>query len=142
MMTPDMSAKLKKSLITHEGYENKPYTDTVGKITIGIGYNLTDRGLDDDWIVSQFTKDLNYFYSQLLPYDWFNVLNEDRQVALIDMCFNLGVKTFLSFTQMIAALEVHDYTKAANDMRQSKWATQVGKRAADLAQTMETGTLA
>ncbi len=30
---------------THEGVTVYPYEDTVGKITIGVGRNLSDRGL-------------------------------------------------------------------------------------------------
>jgi len=64
-MTPDMMLKLKQSLVKHESYSKFPYTDTMGKITIGIGYNLTDRGVTDDWITEQFNNDasisINYY---------------------------------------------------------------------------------
>jgi lysozyme len=36
---------LTADLIRDEGLKLKPYTDTVGKLTIGIGRNLTDRGI-------------------------------------------------------------------------------------------------
>ena len=42
--------KLEQLLIDHEGYEKKPYTDTVGKITIGVGWNLSDKGLPEEII--------------------------------------------------------------------------------------------
>ena len=32
----------------HEGRRLKPYTDTVGKLTIGYGRNLTDVGISDE----------------------------------------------------------------------------------------------
>lgn len=35
--------KAKKQLILHESEELKLYKDTVGKYTIGIGRNLSDR---------------------------------------------------------------------------------------------------
>ena len=34
----------------HEGRRAFPYHDTVGKLTIGVVRNLTDRGLSDDEI--------------------------------------------------------------------------------------------
>lgn len=139
-MNPIMFSKLKQLLILHEGKENYPYTDTVGKITIGVGYNLTDRGLPDSWIEQQCSEDINYFYLQLSIFPWFQQLNESRQICLVDMCF-MGFKKFLSFKKMLSALENHDYIHAAFEMLDSKWAMQVGKRAEKLANIMRTGEL-
>lgn len=133
-----MIEKLKRSLTLHEGRKNHPYVDTVGKITIGVGYNLTDRGLDDKWIDDQLIKDIEYFYGQLSRYDWFNQLNEDRKIVLIDMSF-MGVKKLLTFKKLIAALEQKNYQEAANEMMNSIWAKQVKQRAFDLAQAMLEG---
>lgn len=137
-MNPEMIEKLKKSLTLHEGRKNLPYVDTVGKITIGIGYNLTDRGLDDEWIDNQFLKDINYFYDELNKFEWFDHLNFDRQVVLIDMCF-MGLKNFLKFEKMIDAIKAQDYNKAANEMLNSRWAQQVKGRAINLANAMRIG---
>lgn len=138
-MTPEMFAKLKKSLINHEGFKRFPYTDTTGNITIGIGYNVTTRGLDDDWINAQYEKDVNYFYTNLNnDFPWFERLNEDRQIVLIDMCF-MGYKKFKSFQKLIAALSRDDYKQAALEMLDSNWATQVKNRATTLAHGMLTG---
>jgi len=138
MMTPGMLAKLRRSLIQHEGYEKFPYIDTVGKITIGIGYNLTDRGMDDDWINKEYIKDVAYFYHQLSQYSWYLDLNPDRQIILIDMAF-MGWKRFIEFEDMIKALEQGDYVTASKEMLQSKWAEQTKRRAETLAQGMLTG---
>lgn len=139
MMLPQMRAKLRSSLIAHEGYMKFPYVDTLGNITIGIGYNLTDRGIDDDWINRQYEEDVRYFYNRLMEdFDWFDELNEDRQIVLIDMAF-MGYKRFLSFKRMIAALDVGDYEKAALEMLNSKWAIQVKGRATELAEAMASG---
>jgi lysozyme len=137
-MTPEMTEKLRRSLILHEGKSNLPYIDTVGKITIGIGYNLSDRGLDNEWIDSQFNKDVEYFSQQLSLFNWFLELNIDRQIALIDMCF-MGFKKFLSFKKMIKAFEEKDFKKASFEMLNSKWAEQVNGRAITLAHAILTG---
>jgi lysozyme len=138
-MTPEMSAKLKRSLVLHEGRANHPYVCTAGKITIGIGYNLTDRGLPDEWIDKQYLDDVDYFYSQLSTiFTWFPKLNQDRQIVLVDMCF-MGFKKFCEFVDMIAALENHDYERGANEMLDSAWAKEVGVRAAVLATAMRKG---
>jgi lysozyme len=137
-MTPEMTAKLRQSLILHEKCNKFPYVDTVGKITIGIGYNLSDRGISDEWINTQFQQDITYFYNQLSEFLWFKDLNTDRQIVLIDMCF-MGWKKFLQFKKMIAALEISDYKQAAFEMLNSKWSEQVKGRATSLAHGMLTG---
>lgn len=141
MMTADMKAKLKQLLIKHEDKRNFPYYDTVGKITIGIGYNLTDRGVSDEWINEQYEQDVSYFYQSLTnDFPWFRDLSEPRQMVLIDMAF-MGYKKLLGFKKMLAALARHDYLKAADEMLDSKWATQVKGRADELAGIMESGEL-
>lgn len=141
-MTPEGKQKLKTLLVTHEKYRQFPYTDVTGHLTVGIGRNLSDRGistteafylLDDDIIY--FTAKLNHFLS------CFSDLSENRQIALIDMCFNLGVQGFLNFKEMISALESHDYIRAHDEMLKSKWAEQVGERATTLANIILTGEL-
>lgn len=139
MMSESMKANLKHLVVEHEGFEQFPYTDTVGKITIGIGYNLSDRGMSNEWINSQYDIDVNYFYSQLNDnFHWFKNLNEARQIALIDMCF-MGFKKLCEFKKMLAALELGNYKEASAQMLHSKWAAQVKGRAVTLAKMIETG---
>ena len=138
-MTPEILAKLRRSLVAHEDCRKYPYVDSVGKITIGIGYNLTDRGIDDEWINARYLKDVNYFYDQLSSqFGWYQDLTHDRQIVLIDMAF-MGWKKFLTFNKMLHALLHHDYKQAAYEMLNSKWAEQVNGRATTLAQAMLTG---
>ena len=49
------------------------------------------------------------------------------------MCFNLGIVKLLKFEKMIKALEQKNYSQAAKEALHSKWASQVGKRAIDVA---------
>ena len=44
----DLLTAARAELIADEGLRLKPYTDTVGKITIGIGRNLTDVGISKE----------------------------------------------------------------------------------------------
>ena len=37
--------RIKEQLVRHEGLRLKPYRSTAGKLTIGFGRNLDDRGL-------------------------------------------------------------------------------------------------
>lgn len=140
MMTTEMAAKLRKSLIEHEGYKKFLYFDTAEppRATIGIGYNISERGLSDDWINHQYLADVTYFYNQLNEFPWYKDLNPDRQIILIDMSF-MGWRRFLEFENMIQALSIHNYAQAAYEMLQSEWAKQVKSRSAKLAQGMLSG---
>ena len=55
------------------------------------------------------------------------------------LAFNLGISGLLKFKKMLAALLQLDYSMAASEMLDSKWAEQVGSRADDLAKQMRTG---
>ena len=135
-----MEERLIKLLITHEGLRLKPYRDTVGKLTIGVGRNLDDVGITEEEALYLLTNDIKRvldFLKGKLPY-W-NEFTETRKMALVDMCFNLGPGGFLSFKKMLASLENGDYEQAAREMLDSKWARQVGRRAEKLAEMMRKG---
>lgn len=135
-LSPEIRAALKQLLILHEGYKKFPYKDTEGNITIGIGYNLSDRGLPDSWINQQYDQDVHYFHQRLSEdYPWFNELSDARKMVLIDMCF-MGYKKIAGFKQMIKALSEGDYQTAAEEMLDSQWAREVKGRATMLADMM------
>ena len=138
MMTPEMLVKLKHSLIAHEGYEKFPYIDSVGKMTIGIGYNISDRGMTDEWINTQYLEDVTYFYSKWNEFPWFAKLNEARQIVLIDFSF-MGWQKVLEFKGLFKALALDDYEQASKEMLHSEWADQVKNRSTQLAQGMLSG---
>ncbi len=135
-----MEERLIKLLITHEGLRLKPYRDTVGKLTIGVGRNLDDVGITEEEALYLLKNDIRRtinFLSAVLPF-WYR-LSETRKIALIDMCFNLGGRRFMGFRKMRRALEEGDYERAAEEMLDSKWAGQVGRRAEELAEMMRKG---
>lgn len=119
-----------KDLITlHEGRMLKPYIDTVGKVTIGVGRNLTDKGLRDDEVDLLFKNDLQDAWDECAKYPWFLGLSEARKAACLDVMFNLGPSRFRGFVKFIAAMGAQDWNAAANELQDSAWATQVGTRA-------------
>ena len=134
--------KLKKLLMDHESYKQFVYSDTTGHLTVGIGRNLTDRGISLNEATYLLDEDITYFYTKLNQFlHFFKRLDENRQIALVDMCFNLGMQGFLNFKHMILALEAEDYERAAQEMVNSKWADQVGNRAMTLAEIVRTGNI-
>ncbi len=130
---------LKEWIKHHEGLRLHPYTDTVGKITIGYGRNLQDNGISKAEAELLFQDDFQRCQNELGHFRWYNQSPEHIQNALINMCFNLGIYRLLGFKKMIAALIDKDYTQAAIEALNSKWAKQVGQRAKDVALMMRQG---
>jgi lysozyme len=117
-----------------------PYRDSLGVLTIGVGRNLYGRGLskmecmyllNNDLIDSE--KDLD----KALPF-W-RTLTPLRQLVLVEMMFNLGLGRFNTFHNMKAAIKAGNYSNAADEMLKSKWAKQVGDKAAEMADQMRRG---
>lgn len=127
-LTP-LLQRAKQIIIKHEDFKTFPYKDTVGHISIGVGYDLTARGLPMSYLNQLCEEDIQYHYDELSKYLWFQILNEPRKMIIIDMAYNLGQKGLLGFTEMIKALSKKDYETAAKEILNSKWATQVGNRA-------------
>lgn len=123
-----------------EGYRQFPYKDTVGKITIGYGFNLTDIGLypeESEFMLKFRThKALTDVLSHL---PWSQSLTEGRRVVLTDMAYNLGIGGLMAFKTFLGALESMDYDKAADAMLNSLWAKQVGNRAIKLSDMIRKG---
>lgn len=129
--------RLSAQLRRHEGVRSKPYRDTVGKLTIGVGRNLDDVGLSEDEVQYLLDNDITRAYndaSRIVP--GLATLDEDRQHVLIDMVFNLGAAGLLRFRKFLAAVERRDFAAAADEMLDSQWARQVGERAKTLAAMM------
>lgn len=135
-----------KDLLTlHEGVRRFPYVDTVGKLTIGVGFNLTDVGLypeEIDFILENRISKVECELEKYLP--WFHELSDARQAVLVDMCYNLGPEPFngngvKDWPIFLSQLSAGEFALAAANMRKTKWAKQVGPRAERLAKMMETG---
>lgn len=128
----------------HEGLRLKPYRDTVGKLTIGIGRNLDDVGISEDEAVHMLLNDIQKVQRQLVyRFPWYSKLDRIRQMVLEDMCFNMGLGNaqhgLLSFPNTLSLIELGNYPAAAAAMLQSHWAAQVGNRAVELSEMMRTG---
>lgn len=133
-------AKLIELLHDGEGRRKKLYTDTVGKVSIGVGRNLTDKGLRDSEIDFMLENDIDEAMGELdkhLP--WWRNLSDNRQLVLVDMCFNMGITKLKGFVNTLNYMKNGDYKRAAVNMKASLWARQVKRRADKLAKMMEEG---
>jgi len=133
---------VKNMLIVDEGLRLKPYKDTVGKLTIGVGRNLDDVGISKDEALYLLENDIQRAIQDATDIfgaeNWLS-LDEIRQAVILDMLFNLGKPRFLTFRKFIQAIKEKNFSKAAFEMFNSRWARQVGRRAERLAYMMRTG---
>ena len=143
-MTPafndEQMAALRKRLALDESVRTKPYRDTEGKLSIGVGRNLDDVGLRADEINLMLTNDIAAAIADLdrvLP--WWRGLSDARRLVLANMAFNLGISRLLGFKNMLEAAKQERFSDAADEMLDSKWAGQVGDRAKRLAAMMRAG---
>jgi len=128
---------LEKMMIHHEGLRLKPYLDTVGVMTIGVGRNLSSNGISNDEALYMLRRDLAGFEAALEnQFQFYKQLSKLRQWVLISMAFNLGMKGLLGFKNMLSFMSLGNYHGASVEMLNSKWAKQVGQRAHDLAHLM------
>jgi lysozyme len=137
-------ARLVEEIKLDEGCRLSAYQDDQGVWTIGWGHTGKSVGSGLVWsrkmADTMLHNDIEIAVGALdhaLP--WWRDLDVVRQNVLADMCFNLGITRLLKFQHMLAALEAHDFARAADEMRNSYWAKQVGDRETRLERMMRSG---
>lgn len=154
-----MNRKELASLIRrHEGVRYTVYADTVGKPTIGVGFNLQRAGArvrvgavgaDYEQILNGSAALTETQVNSLFSVDLDDAIDSARgivrnfgqqpepvQHVIVDMVFNLGPAGFQKFEKTILALEAKDYAAAAAQMADSLWAGQVPNRAQEHIKTV------
>ena len=129
-----MTETLEQRITRHEGLRLKPYVDTVGKITIGIGHNLTDNGLTLAQVEDIFQSDVHEAQQDLqrvLP--WVASLTSIRQEVFVELVFNLGITDLSQFHVFLNLAQAGNWDAASADLLTTKWSRQVKSRAVELA---------
>ena len=139
MLRSEVVHTIQEQLVLHEGLKLKPYRCTAGKLTIGVGRNLDDKGLSKAESLLLLDNDIAEVEDAIKGYDWVQRLDPIRRKVIVDMAFNLGVSGLRGFRRMIAALEQGDYEQAHTEMMDSKWFLQVKTRGIRLVEMMRTG---
>lgn len=115
----------KAQLRIDEGWKNRPYKDTVGKLTVGCGRNIDDVPFGDDEITLMLENDLIRAESICRTlYPGFDAISDNRRAALMNLAFNMG-GGLSAFHHMNEAVNNDDWEEAARQLMASKWATQV-----------------
>ena len=149
-------------LILHEGMELQVYKDHLGIDTIGVGRNLEDRGITDGELAFMnmlktevYEQGITEAHARFLLANDIDIVEKELSNAhpcisgigdvrirvLLDMGFNLGVPRLNKFKNMWKAVHDRDFSLAAVEMLDSRWASQVGQRAVRLANAMRDGEL-
>lgn len=148
-----------------EGIKLNLYKDTLGYFTIGIGHLVTRRAnriealaiLDKKFerttngtltgkeVETLFNEDVQGVINQIKQNSNVNAvyksLDDIRQMALINMCFQLGVTGVAAFTNSLQYLKSKQWDKAAVNLKQSKWNFQTPKRSSRVIEVFRTGSL-
>jgi lysozyme len=131
----DLITQLKRD----ESVERKPYRDSVGKLTIGVGRNLDDVGISNDEIEYLLANDITRTKIAVgVQLPWTSQLDPVRLAVIHNMWFNMGAK-LLGFVNTLRLIEDRKYQEASVEMLKSKWAAQVGERAVRLSHQMASG---
>jgi lysozyme len=117
--------KLKAGLRAREGDRARPYKDTRGHLTIGVGHNLDAKGLSPaarEFVLNEDVSDAIAFLQARLP--WALELDDARARVFVELAFNMGER-LLEFHDTLAAAQARDFGRAAACLGASLWARQV-----------------
>lgn len=138
---------IKNMIMAHEGVRYRPYQDSLGKWTVGVGHLIGDgsylppeynRTFSPEEIKAMFDKD----YEEHKRYAQLNVPSFDKydslgQAAFIDLTFNMGPKWPEKFYNTSKLIEIGDTYGAARGLEQSDWYKQVGNRGPKIVSMVE-----
>ena len=139
--------RLKEEIKADEGYKNEIYLDHLGLPTLGVGHLVkkTDpefglevgTKIDDERVNELFEQDLNVTIDECTYlYEDFYILPEEAQLIIANMMFNLGRPRLSRFLKMKQHVDSRDFASASEEMKNSKWYTQVTNRAQRLCDRM------
>ncbi len=133
-------SRLEDQLLIHEEYRRFPYKDSVGILTVAVGRNLDDVGISKNEALYLLANDVLKARNECVrTFTWFDDLDDVRQDAIVNMCFNMGINRLKTFRKMARAFSEKDYDEAAQQALDSKWANQVGRRSEDIIYMFITG---
>jgi lysozyme len=136
---------IQEMLIIDEGLRLKAYECTAGKVTIGVGRNLDDKGISREEAMMMLDSDIKEFQAALANDsdvgEIFQSLDDVRKQALINMAFNMGLGSLKGFKNMWRALRIKDFKEAAIQAKDSRWYHQVKSRGNRICDVIENGNL-
>ena len=123
----------------HEGFSPVVYKCTAGYDTIGYGKRIKYLKVTEEQAEEWLKEDLEHLkYVLADKYEWFLPAPQEVRDIVIEMSYQLGVKSFSRFRKTIFLLANKDYRAASTEMLDSKWArTDTPARAKELSDRMK-----
>jgi lysozyme len=135
-----------------EGFKPRPYYCSEGYPTVGYGFRIGEKGAPlpefylprsaaDVWLIELLTGTEAEMRKRQPINDALTTIgdNEPRRAVLISMAYQLGAVGLLAFTKTLDLIRRGDYSAAAREMLNSRWAKQTPERAARHAQQLRSG---
>lgn len=136
---------LKQELIRYEGNTNTVYLDSLGNPTVGIGHMdkslLVGAVLGPSQIDVYYQGDVANALSRAknaIGNEFYMNLDDVRQRLFVQLAFNLGNK-LAAFHNMIAFAHAGNWDRAADELQNSTWYSQVGRRGPESCFCMRAG---
>lgn len=124
----------KNHFVKYEGLKTKTYRDSRGFLTVGIGHKFekgekTKENYSNVEIDSFFRSDLKEAQQIAMKvFPSFNSQPDKIKILLVSLCFNLGEGGINKFKDFKKAIDKKQYNVAANELKDSLWYRQTGKR--------------
>jgi lysozyme len=124
-----------------EGYSATCYICSGNQHTVGFGRNIDPSGgmgISESEAEMLLRNDVERTIGECQRWPWFDDLDPARQSVIVQLCFQLGYPRLSGFNRMLSAISVavattQDYTTAAAELLDSRFAKQVPARANRLA---------
>jgi lysozyme len=144
-----MSKTAENVITIEEGWASRQYYCSEHYVTIGYGRKVSDKKnapLTNEVttkekeiiFVKEKIRELSYALMSRYSVAW-NKCNQARQAILISMAYQLGLTGVSQFQKMWMALSNGDFSLAAKEMLNSKWAKQTPNRTKRHVEQMERG---
>ena len=132
--------QLRVELANDEGCKYEVYLDHLGYPTFGIGHLITDDDpecgasigteVSSDRVAEVFDSDIETVLSDCERlYEDFGDLPEEVQLIVANMMVNMGYTRLSKFKGTKRGVDARDWEVAADEMVDSRWYTQVTRRA-------------
>lgn len=124
---------LSRQLKEDEGFRKSAYKDNLGYWTIGHGRMIDAKlggGISEEEADILLENDIIRTETALdNAFPWWRRMPPNPQLALANMCFQLGITKLKKFKETLSLLKQGLYHQAANSAMDSLWAKQTPNRA-------------
>ena len=124
---------LLKRIKEHEGFRPDVYKCSEGFDTIGWGFAIKDLVLDKDIADMILERKVLALISRVRKkFDWLDSVPPEVQGVLVEMSYQMGLSGVSKFKKALHAMQMLQWSVAADELLDSRWAKQTPNRAQEL----------